>query len=418
MSFITTYLDALRHIRTEAIAVALRQFARARLTRHPIKIIAVTGSVGKTTTKECVADTLASTYDVRRTIGNSNCRTGVPSTILGVRNAYSLGRFIRSFPTIVRNTFSTPSEADYLVLEVGARLPGQIPTHLNVFHPFISIVTSIAPAHLETLGTIENIIYEKSSIVRALPSHGYAVLCGDDDNVRKMASQNRGKTLFFGYDRNCDVWVDKPQHAAMGLTTVIHDRDISTPLSLPGLTNADHLYAVMAAWCVGLITGVDRKSMASALAQHGTRRGRGSITTGPEDTLIYDDTFNANPASMKSSLQAFVPISEGRRRIVVLGSMLELGADATLWHEQIGSLSADIADVLIACGIHAQDYLKGYVTAGGAGAAVAVDTPEAAYSAVIAARRRDDAIFLKGSHGSGIYKLADRLTAEAKTVMH
>lgn len=405
--------ERLSHWRTEGIALVLRSFARAEIRRHPVPIVAITGSVGKTTTKECVAAVLETTYVTRRTIGNSNDRTGVPSTLLGIRNAFDLRRFVRSIPAIVRRILADCEQADYLVLEIGARLPGQIPKHLTVVRPTISVVTAIAPAHVETLGSIENIMLEKGSIVAALSNDGVAILSADDPRTRTMASLHKGRTLLYGFNPTADVWMDAPVRAGYGLSATLHDREGSVAMAFEHLTNRHHLQAIMAAWCVGLATKVPRDRMISVLQGYAPRLGRGTLGAGIMGTVIFDDTFNANPLSMKAALETFRDMTVERRRLVVLGDMLELGADSEQLHYEIGKETVGVADVLIGCGKCADAYLRGHRDSGGKADCVHSLSIEDAYRTLATARCEGDAIMLKGSHGSGLYRLATLLNREA-----
>ena len=172
--------------RIALISSALRQIAKIELAAHPRKIVAITGSVGKTTTKEYVALVLSEGFNVRATSGNANSRTGVPSTIINRPNVKSYIALIKALLVTASGLFSHSKKEQYLVLEVGAMLPGQIRKQVTAFTPNISIVTSVAPGHLETLGSIEAVAEEKSRIVSALPDNGVAILCADDSRVREM----------------------------------------------------------------------------------------------------------------------------------------------------------------------------------------------------------------------------------------
>lgn len=406
---------SLRHYRTQGLARVLWALARLEIRRHPVTIVAITGSVGKTTTKECVAAVLENTYATRRTVGNTNCRTGVPSTVLGIGNAIDLARFIGSLPAIFRRLFLSAEQADYLVLEIGARLPGQIPRHLKSIRPRISIVTAIAPAHLETLGSIENVVIEKGSIVAALPEDGVAILSADDPNTRVMARLHKGRVLLFGFDPSADVWMEAPARNGQGLISALHDAEGAVVLTFEHLTNRHHLQAIMAAWCVGLVTNVPRDRMVDALQHYVPRSGRGTLTAGGMGTVIFDDTYNANPVSMKAALETFREMTCERRRLVVLGDMLELGADSERLHYDIGADTVGIADILIGCGKLADAYVRGHRDGGGEAQCQHFRSIEDAHRFLISERCEGDAIMLKGSHGSGLYRLAMWLNREQHT---
>ncbi|KON82160.2 UDP-N-acetylmuramoyl-tripeptide--D-alanyl-D-alanine ligase [Azoarcus sp. PA01] len=400
-------------MRTEFLAACLRSAAGFEYSRHPVPIVAITGSAGKTTTKECVAAVLASTYTVRSTVGNRNDRTGVPSTLLGLSNLTSLKKFLGATPSLLSRLVRGQPEADYLVLEIAARLPNQIPKQLRVFSPSISIVTSIGPAHLATLGAIENVAKEKGSIVAALPHDGYAILFQDDENVRNMAKLHSGQTLFFGFSSSADVWMDSPRRSGSGLTTVLHDPHGAMEMSFPHLMNRHHLNAVLAAWCVGLIADVPRGVMASIVQDYAPKNGRGTVWTNGNNELFYDDTFNANPLSMRAALETFREIAGDRRRILVLGDMLELGEGSDELHESVGRAAAEVGDVLITAGEYGGSYVKGFTEANRSGSVARCKDGSEIYQALCAERRRNGAVLLKGSHGSGMYKVVSRIKQES-----
>lgn len=402
----------IRESRTQILTSLLMRAARAALKHDSAKIIAITGSVGKTTTKDCVATLLASNHAVRRTPYNANDRFGVPRTLLDLPNVFNLKTFLLAAPTILKRLAFGLPRAEFIVLEVGAKYPNTLPSQVKFFRPTISVITAIAPAHLSTLGSIEGVYREKSSIVSALPSSGWAVLCYDDPLVRKMQDITSATSLFYGFSPSAGVWMEEPVRCESGLSSVLHDSSGDIRMTFPRLTNRYHLYAIMVAWCVGLLANIPRAAMAETLQHYSPSHGRGTVFEGPFDSLIYDDSYNANPLSMRSAIETFDSLAEGRRRLIVLGDMLELGGEAEYWHEMVGKSAGRIGDILIAIGTHAGHYASGFSSGHPDRRAFLFSNISDACLALKAEMRPGDAILVKGSHGSMVHQLVGYIRSQ------
>lgn len=390
-----------------ALGAVLRPFARISYRKHRTPVVAITGSVGKTTTKEFVAKVLASEFNVRHTAGNFNDRPGVMTTVLGVPRIRRIFDLVRTLPRVLQRTIR-PRGADYLVIEISA---GHIELALTVFIPFISVVTAIAPVHLERFGSIEGIIEEKSNLVRGLPENGFAVLCFDDRAVRAMAGLNRGSTVFYGFSPEADVWMDEPERVNGGFATTLHDGSYEARLHFPHLVNRFHLLAVMAAWCVGSIAGIPRHRMRDIVQQLNPTKGRGDVSAGPRGSLLINDSFSASPAAMKASLETFQAVAGDRRRFLVLGEMRELGPDEERFHREVGRYSAGSGDILIAVGERADVYVAEFLAAHPSAPAFHSPDASSAFSILERELREGDAILFKGSHAVGLQDLIDRVRA-------
>ncbi|WP_088330325.1 UDP-N-acetylmuramoyl-tripeptide--D-alanyl-D-alanine ligase [Lacimicrobium sp. SS2-24] len=398
------------------IASILRNLARVELSRHPRKIVAITGSVGKTTTKEYVALVLGESFDIRATSGNANSRTGVPSTIINRPNVKSTMALIKASLVTALGLFSKDKIEQYLILEVGAMLPGQIRKQVTAFSPDISIVTAVAPGHLETLGTIEAIAEEKGRIISALTEDGVAILCADDSRVREMEVLHQGKTLFFGFNEAADVRMQINGQSINGIDATLTDAEGKVTLHFPYVTNRYHLYSVMAAWCVGCVAGVDRAKMQSVLQNVQPRPDRGTIQNGTSNTLILNDAFNASPLSVKAALETFAEVAADRRRIVVLSDMLELGEQSDVLHYQMGKQVGTVANLFIACGDYAGAYIRGFREVQPEGVSYCCENIHQAEEILNKQLQTDDAILFKGSHGTNLYQLASKVAERFNAV--
>jgi UDP-N-acetylmuramoyl-tripeptide--D-alanyl-D-alanine ligase len=352
---------------------------------------------------------LRSMSAVHATPYNSNDRYGVPRTLLDLPNIYNFSTLLAATPKILQRLIFGPPKYDFIVLEMGARLPGTLPRQLQFFRPSISVITSIAPAHLETLGSLEGVFQEKSSLVSAVGSEGHAVLCFDDPMVQRMKDLTSAPTTSYGFSPSADVWMEAPEREGSGISTTLHDSHGSVELHFPRLSNRHHLYAVMAAWSVGLITELPRDAMANAVQNFAPTHGRGRVIFGPLDSLLYDDSYNANPLSMRSAIEAFDSIAGQRRRIIILGDMLELGSAGEHLHAEIGGIAGDAGDVLFAIGAHARHYAAAFSSRKPVNKTFEFSAVEDACATIKREIRNGDAILLKGSHSTGVHKLASYL---------
>jgi UDP-N-acetylmuramoyl-tripeptide--D-alanyl-D-alanine ligase len=379
-----------------------------RGARRPVPIVAVTGSVGKTTAKDLIADVLETTFVVRRTRKSGNVG-GVPAALLGLpkltRSRRGLGRRI----WLIARAALKPPRPDYFVLEIGAGERGRIAAALTMFTPAISVITTFAPAHLHALGSLDGVAREKGQLVSALPATGHAVLRYDDERVRALAAQNLGRSVLYGFDPRADVWMERPIATEHGLSTVLHDRGEIFPLHLALLRNEYHLYAVMAAWCVGRIAGVSSEAITKAVEAFAPLSGRGDVVTGARGEMIMDESWNANPASVRAALETFARLGGSRRRIAVLGDMLELGPDSRQFHQEIGRAAAEYSEILYAVGTEARAYCDVFQQER-LGAAVAwYATVEEATEPIRAGVRPGDAVLVKASHDVHLERLVDAL---------
>ncbi|WP_188503304.1 UDP-N-acetylmuramoyl-tripeptide--D-alanyl-D-alanine ligase [Lacimicrobium alkaliphilum] len=398
------------------MALMLRKMAWLELKHFPRKVIAITGSVGKTTTKEYVALVLSEGFNVRATSGNANNRTGVPSTIINRPNVKSYTALIKALLVTTYWLFSGREKEQYLVLEVGAMLPGQIRKQVTVFSPSMSIVTTVAPGHLETLGSIEAVAEEKSRIVSALPENGVAILCADDSRVREMQNLHQGKTLLFGFDEKADVYMKIVTQSVEGIEALLSDPEGQVQMHFPYVTNRYHLYSVMASWCAGLVAGVDRAKMQTVLQNVQPRPDRGTIQKGSSNTLILNDAFNANPLSVKAALETFASVASDRRRVVVLSDMLELGEQSEALHYETGKQVGAVANQFIACGDYAGAYIRGFREVQPEGNSFCCEGVDQAEEILDKLLQADDAILFKGSHGTNLYQLASQVSERFNAV--
>ena len=359
---------------------ALGEIAHGYRKRFTGPVVAITGSNGKTTTKEMCAEILeAAGHRVRRSPGNLNNAIGLPLSILRLDEG---------------------DEA--LVVELGMNHPGEIDHLAQIAAPTVASITQVARAHLEGLGSIEAIGRAKGELLDHLAEGGTAVLNADDPNVVAQERRFRGRKLWFGVGTRADFRGRNLRTEGTGtgfrLTSPIGTAEIRIPL--PGLHLVGlALCAIASAYATGGLeeTGLDAATV--GLAAFSGVPGRLRLVRGGPGIMILDDTYNSNPASAAAALRALRTLAGDRRAIAVLGDMLELGEEEQSLHREIGEELARLQiEVLIAVGSRSRETAVA-ARAGGVGRVETVTNSDEAATLIGSIVERGDSVLLKGSRG-------------------
>jgi UDP-N-acetylmuramoyl-tripeptide--D-alanyl-D-alanine ligase len=366
---------------------ALQALARARRQARPrVKVIGVTGSVGKTTTKELIAAVLATRHPLLKNEGNLNSETGLPMVILELTTKHRRA-----------------------VLEMGMWAPGEIRLLCDIALPDVGVVTNVGPSHMERLGSLEAITDAKAELIEALPAHGTAVLNADDARVAGMAARARANVLTYGLADDADVRaLDVESRGLAGLTfTLAHgDERASVYTRLPGRAM---VHNALAAAAVAIIDGMEVADVAAALseAQVPTRL---AAHPGPRGSTIIDDTYNASPASMRAALDLLGEVPG--RKIAVLGDMRELGAAELDGHREVGGYAATIADEIYAVGDLGRTIGEAAMAAGHGRVHIVGDKAEIV-PALLPELSHGDVVLLKASRALALETVLDELREDA-----
>ena len=368
---------------------ALVGFSRGKLAATGARVVGVTGSAGKTTTKEMIAAVLGARYRVARTAGNLNTYTGLPMNLATLEPGHEV-----------------------FVAEYGMSALGEIAFLARMAPPEIAVVLNVGLAHVGLLGSVENIAAAKRELVEAVPRTGTAVLNRDDPRVAEMASACAGRVVFFGLeagDGRPDYRATEVQAEGLrGSRFVLHTPDGSQAVELP-LPGRHAVGNAVAAAAVGHLMGVSLDDVVGALAALEPVGGRMNVRPGRLGSRIIDDAYNASPGSMEASLE--VLRSAGGSRVAVLGDMLELGDEAPAAHRSVGAAAGRSADLLVAVGEHAEQVVEGARLAGMPPEdAVAVAGVDEALAA-IDGRLEGAVVLVKASRGVGLDRLVERLLA-------
>jgi len=318
-------LDQPLCLEVENTVVALQQIARFWRRKLDLRVIGVTGSVGKSTTKEVIAEVLDKRYRTLKSPGNMNNEIGLPLTILKIG-----------------------PETERAVLEMGFYIPGEIAFLCDIALPEIGVVTNIGTVHAERAGSQEDIFRGKSELVRALPATGVAILNKDDPWVRKMADLSIAKVFFYGLDPASDLWADELEGLGLeGIRFQLHYNKETMHVHVP-MIGQHSVHTALRAAAVGLVDGLNWQEILEGLQQGHSQLRLTSVRT-ENGALLLDDTYNATPESMLAALNLLAEL-EGRK-VAVLGDMLELGQYEKQGHEMVGVRAAEVVDMLITVGI-------------------------------------------------------------------
>lgn len=352
--------------------------ATAKVQRLGPDLVAITGSMGKTTTKTAIRAVLGRAFEVVVSEGNRNTPLGLSLLIL--------------------NRDIGPETK--LVLEMGARFEGDLRELCSHFPPTVSVVTNVRPVHIETFGSLEGIQREKSELVRALDENGTACLNGDDPRVRRMAEVNAGRTVTHGTGADCDLRPDR----------------ITATLPMLG----EHaVYTALAAMSVGLAFGMTDEEINARLAEIEPEKGRLRRLRGRSGSVLIDDTYNASPDAVRAALGVLGTQAQEQqeahgqaRRVAFLGDMLELGETEVEEHAQILGEALQETDVLHAVGeLMAQGAetlppeAQEQITLHADSAALA----EALRAGRVYTPRTGDVVLVKGSQGTRMERISEAL---------
>ena len=362
------------------VVAALRRFASTLKRRMGFRLAAITGSAGKTTTKEFAAAILARRFAVEKTPGNQNSQIGFPMSVVNL-----------------------PRNPEWLVGEMGLGEPGDLSTLSRAFEPDVAALLLVAPAHLEFFASMEELANAKAEILEGLKPGGTFVANADDPRVAAIAAryQQHGRVLRFGRTAPADVAARGVESLAGGsrFLLVTPEGEARVDLPVPGPHQVANFLAAAA---IGMAVGVGAADCAAAASGLRAAEHRGELKTHASGARIFDDSYNANPSSMRAALETLAALP-GARRIAVLGDMLELGADEKRWHRETGAAAVGRADLLIAVGPLAAQLAAGAVAAGFPEDRVRrIGTAEEAAEALRGQLSEGDVVLFKASHSIGL----------------
>ncbi len=368
---------------------ALTDYTAYILKKYQPKVIGVTGSSGKTTSKEAIAAVLRKGYRVFKNYGSYNGRYGLP---------IALGQL----------------EADHqiAVLEMASDSFGEVAMLSRITQPQIGVITSINRTHLSILGTLNNIASEKGRLIESLPFNGSAILNADDPRVAGMVQRTQAHILTFGLKRGADVWASEPEVTLQGLTFTLHYNGKSYNGFTP-LLGRHQMYAALAAVATGIVCDIPPDVALDALAKLRRVPGRMNLLPGKNGTLILDDSFNASPEASIAAIDTLTMLP-GANKVAVLGDMPDLGDSENELHQQVGDYVSTKVQRLVTKGEAAQNIATGALKndAGLGQHAVHITfTTDDATAAVQDLLSPDTVILVKGGAGVRLERVVQQLLA-------
>lgn len=375
-------LDPPLCLRVENTLSALQQIARFWRRKLDLRVIGITGSVGKSTTKEMVAEVLGTRYRTLRSPGNLNNEIGLPLTILKLGTGH-----------------------ERAVLEMGFYALGDIQFLCDIAQPQIGVVTNVGTVHAERAGSQEAIFRGKSELPQSLPPDGVAILNFDDPWVRKMEEKTKARVFFYGLSPEADLWADQIEGLGLdGIRFRLHYKGEVLHSHVPML-GRHSVHTVLRAASVGLNDGLTWQEIFEGLS-HGHAQLRLAVVRSGNGALILDDTYNASPESMLAALNLLDEMDG--HKIAVLGDMLELGPYERQGHEMVGMRAAQVAKTLLTLGARAHMIADAARRAGMKPANIfEFETPDMIVDWLNKNLTSNDAVLIKGSHGLRM----DRITA-------
>jgi UDP-N-acetylmuramoyl-tripeptide--D-alanyl-D-alanine ligase len=368
--------------------LALQSIARFWRTKLNVKVIGITGSVGKSTTKELISEVLSQKYCVLKNIGNLNNEIGLPLTLLRLTENHQKA-----------------------VLEMGFYVPGEIRLLCDIAKPEVGVVTNVGTVHAERAGSQEEIARGKGELVEALPAGGTAILNYDDPWVRSMAAKTQANVFFYGLDPKAHLWADEIEGLGLqGIRFRLHYGNEDLHVRVP-LIGRHSVHTILRAAAVGLVEKMSWQEIILGL-QQGNSQLRMAVVTSQTGAMILDDTYNASPDSVMAALNLLEELQGDK--CAVLGEMLELGPYEQQGHQMVGVRAAQIVSRLVTVGEKARIIAESAHTAGLPQDVITwVPTVSDAIQLLQGSLKQKDVVLIKGSHSLHMEQIVNALEVDS-----
>lgn len=405
----------------------LKILAKLILAKYKPKIVGITGSVGKTSSKDAIFCVLSSKFRVRRSLKNYNNEFGLPLSIIG---ADSPGKNIIGWLSVLFLAgrlilFRNKNYPEILILEMGVDKAGDMDYLNSIVNCDVSVITSIGEAHLENFGSRDLIQKEKGKILDGLVKNGRAVLNYDDARVKELAGKSKVRVIGYGFKPGADVLAsnlrfkfedEKKLDNLLGLTFKAEFNGSMVPVILPRVIATSAVYAALSAIAVGISWEMNLIEIATALREFVSPRGRMKLIPGIKHSLLIDDSYNASPQSSLAAIDFIkrIETETAFRKIAIFGDMLELGAFSSAGHQEVGrAIAAASFDLLITVGELARGIGRGAKEAG-MGDEKIFNFSHNKEAGIFAQERlrQGDLLLIKGSQGARMEQVVKELMAE------
>lgn len=413
----------MKNIAKKIIIKILTLEAKLVLKKYKPKIVAVTGSVGKTSTKDAIYTALHPFFFVRKSAKSFNNELGIPLTILGLPNAWNnhkewMQNVVAGFMLLIgKNKYP-----EWLVLEVGADHPGEIKEVMRWVHPDVSVITRIGdvPVHVEFYRSINELIIEKSYLARGLKPEGTLVINSDDEDVVKFKEFTSAKAISYGVKAKSDIKASfiQPLYKdgrVRGISFKVDVDGSSIPVSLEGIYGNQFVYPVLAAFAVVSTLELNPLKAVDAFSEYEYPSGRMNIIDGLSGSTILDDTYNASPVAMEEGFRAVKGLECSGQKIAIVGDMLELGKFSQDEHYRLGEMAADIFDIVGLVGMRAGEMKVALLSKGFEEENIYLfNNSIEAGDAMKEKIGEFDLVYVKGSQGMRMERVVERIMADPK----
>lgn len=412
----------MKNLLKKIVVYILTWEARITLARHKPIVVGITGSVGKTSTKEVVAMVLGRQYDVRKSNKSFNSEFGVPLTILNENTAWTsltgwCGVIWRGFVC----AFFSRTYPEVVVLEMGVDAPGDMATLARWLRLDGAVINHIGakPVHAEAFKTPQDVAREKMYILDAIKPDGFVVLAHDDEVVMSYKDKIKQRVFTFGFEEGANIkgGYYSITYDAYGMPTGIAAKILigsnAFPFFMTGAIGRQFVFPALAATAVGQALGMNMVDILAAFESHKPVPGRMRLLPGTKETLLIDDSYNSSPIAAREALVALGEVRVRGKKIAVLGDMRELGALSKNAHREVGRQAASVVDKLATVGDEAREIAVGAQEAGLVHVRP-LDTAEEALAWVRKELRNGDAILIKGSQSIRLEKVTKGLLADER----
>lgn len=399
------------------VASLLAFMARAIIRKYDPVIVMITGSVGKTSTKDAVASALSGRFYARASEKSYNSEFGVPLTIIGSKNPWeNPSAWIKVFQEALALILLPNRYPKLLILEVGADSPGDLQKILSIATPNAVVVTRLPdiPVHVEAYTSPAAVREEEFLPACALAAGSPLIISADDKYARVMAGRLVANVITVGFAEDADVRIEKPhfKHGAMEGTLI--DKGTKRVLRATGALGRPQLYAPAMAFALAKALHMEPEEIMRNLEEYLPPPGRSRILNGLHGSILVDDSYNASPAAVEEAL-AGLELLPASRRIVALGDMLELGRYSAEEHARIGELVATSADMIVTVGSRSEIALEAARRHGmHSDHALGFRTSSEAATALLGVVQKGDVVLVKGSQSMRMEKIVEALLADKK----
>ncbi len=410
----------MKSILKSIVVTKLTWAARLALWRHKPQVIAVTGNVGKTSTKDAVYALVSQSLQTRKSEKSMNSEIGLPLAILGLDNAWSsFGGWVENISAGFWRALFAKNFPKYLVLEVGADHPGDIEKVSKWLHPDIVVLTRMSdtPVHVEYFKDASEVLMEKMFLARALKPGGTLVVNSDDPHFSNAVKDFDAKKVFYGTKPGSEVEIHDTTVSYIGTTlplpkgqrAVLKMGDTEKNIEIYGMLGSHLVYPIAAACAVGLVLGLT-ENIDKAFTNFNPPKGRMRILKGISSSGIIDDTYNSSPIAAMEALKALSELSIRGRKIAVLADMKELGDRSEVAHREVGLFAGASIHMLITVGEMARYIAAGAQEAGlPADRIISFDTSTEAAKAMVDIVRAGDVVLVKGSQSMRMERIVKEL---------